>query len=158
MGRCEDWPTRLHSYLDRKYRRRAQRRRNRAPRTLFQSRFIQRIRAFNRDQGDREARIHLPRTEHELRALGASMANCIGSDHNVDNALDGTHIILHAHRPGAPRQGATCQFNRDGHLLQARGFANSEADEALVRHAKQAMRRLLSASFGGPAHCFSKLF
>ena len=85
------------------------------------------------------------------------MANCIGSDHNVDNALDGTHIILHAHRPGAPRQGATCQFNREGHLLQARGFANSEADEALVRHAQQAMRRLLSASFGGPAHCFGKL-
>ena len=158
MGRCEDWPTRLHSYLDRKYRRRAQRRRNQAPRTLFQSRFIQRIRAFNREQGDRQARIHLPRTEHELRALGASMANCIGSDHNVDNALDGTHIILHAHRPGAPRQGATCQFNRHGHLLQARGFANSEADETLVRHAKQAMRRLLSASLGGPAHCFRKLF
>lgn len=143
MGRGADWPTRIHGYLDRKYRRRAQKRRNRPRRTLFQSRFTPRVRAFNRDNGDREGRIHLPRTERELRALGASMANCIGSDHNVDKAVDGTHIILHAHRPGAPRQGATCQFNRDGHLLQARGFANSEADEALVRRAKQAMSRLL---------------
>ena len=145
MGRGEDWPARLHGYLDRKYRRRAQQRRDRAPRALFQSRFIRRIRAFNRDNGDRQARIHLPRTERELRALGASMANCIGSDHHVDNAVDGTHIILHAHRPGAPRQGATCQFNRGGHLLQARGFANSEADETLVRRAKQAMRSLSGA-------------
>ena len=146
MGRCEDWPARLHDYLDRKYRRRAQKRRNRPPRALFQSRFTPRIRAFNRASGDREARIHLPRTDRELRALGASMANCIGSDHNVDDAVDGTHIVLHAHRPGAPRKGATCQFNRNGRLLQARGFANGEADEVLVLRAKEAMSDLLKSN------------
>jgi len=143
MTRHDDWPLRLHDYLDRKYRRRASRQRNRAPRTLFQARFASQVREANRGLAGHSVRVHLPRTDRELRELGAAMANCIGSDHNVDDAVEGRHLILQVHPLRARRQGITCQFESTGRLLQARGFANGEADAALLEHAKRAIREIL---------------
>ncbi|MEL7044412.1 MAG: PcfJ domain-containing protein [Pseudomonadota bacterium] len=142
LERHEDWPARMHDYLDRKYRRRASRRRNRAPQTLSQSRFGKDIREFNRSCMSDGIRVHLPRTERELQALGATMANCIGSEHNVQDAVDGRHVILHVHPLRTRRKGVTCQFDARGKLLQARGFANGEADESLVEWARRAIETL----------------
>lgn len=145
LTRHEDWPERLHDYLDRKYRSRARRKRNRAPRSLRQARLTPVVRDFNRRAAAHGARIHLPRTERELQALGATMANCVGSAHNIDDAVDGRHLILHVHPPGIRRQGVTCQFDPGGRLLQARGFANAEPDERLLAVATQAIDGLLAA-------------
>jgi hypothetical protein len=145
LARHEDWPERLHDYLDRKHRGRARRRRNRAPRSLRQARLAPAVREFNRQAAGLGARIHLPRTERELQALGATMANCIGSEHNVDDAVEGRHLILHVHPPGTRRKGVTCQFDTQGRLLQARGFANAEPDAQLLGVAKEAMDGFLAA-------------
>jgi len=144
IARHEDWAERFHDYLDRKFRRRSQKRRNRTPQPLFQARYARAVRELNREGVGTGVRIHLPRTEHELRTLGATMANCVGSDHNIDGAVDGRHLILHAHPPGARRKGATCQFDRHGRLLQARGFANAEADEKMVARASEVVETLRS--------------
>jgi hypothetical protein len=145
LARHEDWPERLHDYLDRKYRGRARRKRNRAPRSLRQARLAPAVRDFNRYAARHGARIHLPRTERELQALGATMANCIGSEHNVDDAVEGRHLILHVHPPGIRRRGVTCQFDARGGLLQARGFANGEPDGQLLGVATEAIAVLLAA-------------
>ena len=145
MARQEDWPARLHDYLDRKYRRRAHRRRNRPPRTLAQARLAPEVRQFNRRSSGEGIRLHLPRTERELQELGALMANCIGSDHNVQDAVDGRHLVALLHRRGARRRGVTCQYSPTGKLLQVRGFANGEADPQLAAIADVAMREILQA-------------
>ena len=145
LARREDWPERLHDYLDRKYRGRARRKRNRAPRSLRQARLAPFVREFNRHATRHGARIHLPRTERELQALGATMANCVGSEHNIEDAVDGRHLILHVHPPGIRRRGVTCQFDFGGRLLQARGFANAQPDEQLLAVATKAIGGLLAA-------------
>lgn len=146
LAQHDDWPERLHDYLDRKHRRRTHRRRNRPPQTLFQARFAPDIRDLNRAGTGSGARIHLPRTERELQALGATMANCVGSDHNVSDAVEGHHLILHAHPPGTRRKGVTCQFNSAGKLLQARGFANGDPDPSMVACAQKAATHIVAKS------------
>jgi hypothetical protein len=146
IARHDDWPLRLHSYLARKYQRRRSRRKNRAPRALHQAQHALGIRRFNARHAGEGRRVHLPRSERELQALGAVMANCVGSEHNVQDAVDGRHVILHVHPVGARRRGVTCQFSPDGRLLQARGFANADADEALVAFARAAMAAVLAGA------------
>ncbi|CAN0583080.1 unnamed protein product, partial [Ectocarpus sp. 12 AP-2014] len=89
IGQHDDWASRLHDYLQRKHRRRVNRHRNRPPRTLYQARFRDTVRRINQSVAPDKLRIHLPRTERELQALGATMANCVGSEHHIGDAVDG---------------------------------------------------------------------
>jgi hypothetical protein len=137
------WSLRLHEYLNRKRQRCALHRRRRLPRALAQAAFTETLQAFNQREKGTGLRVYLPRSERDLQQLGARMANCIGSENNIDDAVAGRHLLLHAHPVRSRRRGVTCQFSSDGQLLQARGFANGDADVRLLTFARAAMAAIL---------------
>jgi len=91
-----------------------------------------------------ERAVCMPNTAAELRVLGHNQNNCVGGAH-YRNLLQAGQCYIFAIYPvvNGKRQraaAATFQFDLQGKLMQAEGFANSQVDNTLLADAERLMR------------------
>ncbi|MFT7288554.1 MAG: hypothetical protein ACI87W_002676 [Halieaceae bacterium] len=139
-----DYGAQLHNYLS-----------NRSTRELSeagssavflpQARLASGIDAINAALRDRGFELKLPRTAGDLLKLGRLMRHCCGSRYYIDACHDGRSLVFHLQPPEQPRRGVTFQFDHRGHLVQAKGFANCDPDQAITGLGKTVYLQLMAA-------------